>query len=88
MSTLTDSSLIASIGTTIWELGVLETGEQRKKYWSGRGVRTSLLNMVPNETRKSLTLIFFLLLPPSVCFGTHTLLVIKHPSLPLTRYTP
>ncbi|KAI8579908.1 hypothetical protein K450DRAFT_239682 [Umbelopsis ramanniana AG] len=28
---------LASIGTTIWELGELETGEQRRKYWSGRG---------------------------------------------------
>ncbi|GAB5589695.1 hypothetical protein Unana1_04595 [Umbelopsis nana] len=28
---------LASIGTTIWELGKLETGVGRKKYWSGRG---------------------------------------------------
>lgn len=28
---------LASIGTTIWELGKLERGTGRKKYWSGRG---------------------------------------------------
>jgi hypothetical protein len=33
------SSTLASIGTTIWELGQLECGKGRKKYWSGRGVR-------------------------------------------------
>ncbi|KAL1928644.1 hypothetical protein VTP01DRAFT_2430 [Rhizomucor pusillus] len=30
---------LASIGTTIWELGELYTGPGRSKYWSGRGCR-------------------------------------------------
>lgn len=30
---------LASIGTTIWNLGELKTGRGRSRYWSGRGCR-------------------------------------------------
>jgi hypothetical protein len=30
---------LASIGTTIWDLGKIYTGEHRSKYWSTHGVR-------------------------------------------------